>query len=244
MAEAFKSVVKTIRMYDLALTPCSETPQYINYIVSTLWFLFFNFYPETKQHWPFDAHGNAWWRYRVQPQPQWSFHQDTQAQRSSGPESQNLGTTFHSTSLCTLIPWQYTSKQHTLTQTDFMNRVVSKYSCQICHPSLLILLIADCKDFVTIHLFIPKIILPVRTYWELKHRPYRIFRTYYTLSQDVWLHVSIIVLASPNKSTRRLQNLSNHVINEPVFIPDLQLVKLTLVVPVNDIQIHQITHQK
>lgn len=52
-----------------------------------------------------------------------------------------------------------------------------------------------------------------------------------TLSHNVWLHVSIVILAGPNKSSRRLQDLSHHVVNEPVLVPDLQLVELWLVLP-------------
>lgn len=55
-------------------------------------------------------------------------------------------------------------------------------------------------------------------------------RSLLTLSQNVWLHISIIILASPNKSSRGLQDLGHHVVNETVLIPDLQLVKLWLVV--------------
>lgn len=52
-----------------------------------------------------------------------------------------------------------------------------------------------------------------------------------TLSQNVRLHISIVILAGPNKSSRRLENLGHHVVNKPVLIPDLQLVKLWLVIP-------------
>lgn len=53
-----------------------------------------------------------------------------------------------------------------------------------------------------------------------------------TLCQDVRLHISIIVLAGPHKGARGLQDLGNHIINKSVLIPDLQFVKLRLVVPV------------
>lgn len=52
-----------------------------------------------------------------------------------------------------------------------------------------------------------------------------------TLSQDVRLHVTIVILASPHESSGRLQDLSHHVVNETVLVPDLQLFKLWLVVP-------------
>lgn len=52
-----------------------------------------------------------------------------------------------------------------------------------------------------------------------------------TLSQDVRLHVAVVILASPHESSGRLQDLSHHVVNETVLVPDLQLFKLWLVVP-------------
>jgi hypothetical protein len=52
-----------------------------------------------------------------------------------------------------------------------------------------------------------------------------------TLSQDVRLHVSIIVFASPHKATGRLEHLGHHVVDEPMFIPDLILVEVSLIVP-------------
>lgn len=55
-----------------------------------------------------------------------------------------------------------------------------------------------------------------------------------TLGQNVWLHISIVILAGPNKSPGRLQDLGHHVVNETVLIPDLQLVKLWLVLPKKD----------
>lgn len=55
---------------------------------------------------------------------------------------------------------------------------------------------------------------------------------YLTLCKNIRLDISIIVLAGPHKGSRRLEHLSDHVINKPVLIPDLQFVKLRLVVPV------------
>lgn len=52
-----------------------------------------------------------------------------------------------------------------------------------------------------------------------------------TLRQDVWLHITIVILTSPNKSSRRLQDLSHHVVDETVLIPALHLFKLWLVLP-------------
>lgn len=54
-----------------------------------------------------------------------------------------------------------------------------------------------------------------------------------TLCKYIRLDVSIIVLACPHKSSRRLEHLSDHIVNKPVLIPDLQLIKLRLVVPVD-----------
>lgn len=52
-----------------------------------------------------------------------------------------------------------------------------------------------------------------------------------TLSQDVRLYISVIVLAGPHKATGRLEHLSHHVVNEPMLVPDLILVKVSLIVP-------------
>lgn len=57
-----------------------------------------------------------------------------------------------------------------------------------------------------------------------------------TLCEDIRLNISIVVLASPHKGPRRLQHLGDHVINKPVLIPDLQFVKLGLVVPIGSKQ--------
>lgn len=39
----------------------------------------------------------------------------------------------------------------------------------------------------------------------------------HTLSNDIRLHVSIVVLASPKKATAPLDTLGNHVINKPML---------------------------
>lgn len=52
-----------------------------------------------------------------------------------------------------------------------------------------------------------------------------------TLSQNVGLHVAVVIFAGPDKSAGRLQDLGHHVIDETMFIPDLQLVKLWFVLP-------------
>ena len=51
-----------------------------------------------------------------------------------------------------------------------------------------------------------------------------------TLGDRVRLHVSIIVLAGPDKPSLGLHGLSDHVIDETMLIPDLLRFKLSLVV--------------
>lgn len=60
---------------------------------------------------------------------------------------------------------------------------------------------------------------------------------YLTLCKYIRLNISVVVLACPHKSSRRLEHLGNHIINKPVLIPDLQFVKLRLVVPVGSTNI-------
>lgn len=60
------------------------------------------------------------------------------------------------------------------------------------------------------------------------------FSEYLTLRKDVGLNVSVIVLASPHKGSGRLQHLGDHIVDKPVLIPDLQFVKLWLVIPAED----------
>lgn len=55
-----------------------------------------------------------------------------------------------------------------------------------------------------------------------------------TLSQDVRLHVSVVVLAGPHESSGGLQDLGHHVVNKAVLVPDFELVELGLVVPEED----------
>lgn len=56
-------------------------------------------------------------------------------------------------------------------------------------------------------------------------------KTRLTLGQDVGLDVSIVVLTGPHEGSRRLEHLGHHVVDQPVLVPDLQFVKLRLVVP-------------
>lgn len=60
---------------------------------------------------------------------------------------------------------------------------------------------------------------------------------YLTLCKYIRLNISVVVLACPHKSSRRLEHLGDHIINKPVLIPDLQFVKLRLVVPVGSTNI-------
>lgn len=55
-----------------------------------------------------------------------------------------------------------------------------------------------------------------------------------TLSQDVGLNVSVVVLTRPHEGSGGLEDLGHHVVDEPVLVPDLQLVKLRLVVPLEN----------
>lgn len=53
-----------------------------------------------------------------------------------------------------------------------------------------------------------------------------------TLCKNVRLNISVVVLACPHKSSGRFKHLGHHIINQPVLVPDLQLVELRFVVPV------------
>ena len=53
-----------------------------------------------------------------------------------------------------------------------------------------------------------------------------------TLSDDVGLHISVVVLASPHEASGRLECLSDHVVNQTMLVPRSSLLKLTLVLPV------------
>src|ERR1700731_3252664 len=55
------------------------------------------------------------------------------------------------------------------------------------------------------------------------------------LGNNVGLDVTVIVLAGPDKTTLALQSLSNHVVNQTVFIPDASGVKLLLILRLKDI---------
>merc|ERR1719361_894977 len=50
------------------------------------------------------------------------------------------------------------------------------------------------------------------------------------MGQDIRLDISIIILTRPNKGTIALQDLSHHVVNETVLVPNTQVIKLSLVV--------------
>lgn len=50
-----------------------------------------------------------------------------------------------------------------------------------------------------------------------------------TLSDHVGLHIPVVVLACPDEASVRLESLGNHVINEPVLVPDALVVVCLLV---------------
>jgi len=50
-----------------------------------------------------------------------------------------------------------------------------------------------------------------------------------TLSNDIGLNITIVVLASPDHTTRRLKDLSDLIIDEAVLIPDTKILELLLV---------------
>merc|ERR1719361_1633781 len=54
------------------------------------------------------------------------------------------------------------------------------------------------------------------------------------MGQDIRLDISIIILTRPNKGTIALQDLSHHVVNETVLVPNTQIIKLSLVVLLED----------
>lgn len=57
-----------------------------------------------------------------------------------------------------------------------------------------------------------------------------------TLREDIGLNVSVVVLAGPHKGSGGLQHLGDHIVDQPMLVPDLQLVELRLVVPVVETQ--------
>lgn len=48
------------------------------------------------------------------------------------------------------------------------------------------------------------------------------------------LNVSIVVLASPNESSVSLDSLSNHIVDQPVLVPDTGLLELSSVIGLVD----------
>ena len=68
-----------------------------------------------------------------------------------------------------------------------------------------------------------------RTIWALKHRCHQTKRAI-TLSNDIRLNITIIVFACPDKSTFRFDGVSNHIVNQSMFVPGAKGIELTLVV--------------
>ena len=50
-----------------------------------------------------------------------------------------------------------------------------------------------------------------------------------TLSQAIRLHITVIVLASPHKSTLRFDHIGNHIVDQSMFIPQFLLLEFLLV---------------
>lgn len=55
-----------------------------------------------------------------------------------------------------------------------------------------------------------------------------------TLGNNIRLDVTIVVLASPNEATLRLDGVGNHIIDESVLVPETKLIELSLVLFVKD----------
>ena len=51
------------------------------------------------------------------------------------------------------------------------------------------------------------------------------------LRNHVRLHVAVVVLARPHEATLRFEHLRNHVVDQTVLVPDLVLLELWLVFP-------------
>jgi hypothetical protein len=63
-----------------------------------------------------------------------------------------------------------------------------------------------------------------------------------TLSNDIRLNITVVVLAGPHKAAGRFQGLGDHVVNQTVLVPDLLLLKLLYVLPgdTSNIKLNQI----
>ena len=55
-----------------------------------------------------------------------------------------------------------------------------------------------------------------------------------TLSDDIRLNITVIVLTSPHESSIRLESLGYHIVNKPVLIPDTLLIECLLVFAINE----------
>jgi len=67
---------------------------------------------------------------------------------------------------------------------------------------------------------------PIRSLQHAGHEP----KGAISLSHNVTLHIPIVVFASPYKASFRFYNLSNHIINETMFIPYFLSFKLLFIV--------------
>ena len=51
-----------------------------------------------------------------------------------------------------------------------------------------------------------------------------------TLSEDITLDITVVVLAGPDKATAGFQGLGDHIVDQTMLVPDLLFFKLSLVV--------------
>src|SRR6218665_1168927 len=54
-------------------------------------------------------------------------------------------------------------------------------------------------------------------------------KTSVALSHNIGLHISIIVFAGPNKATFRFECLGDHIVNQTMLVPYLELLKLSFI---------------
>ena len=55
------------------------------------------------------------------------------------------------------------------------------------------------------------------------------------LSNYIGLDVTVVVFASPDEATRALQALSNHVVNQTMFVPDSKFLEFWFVLPLHNV---------
>jgi len=67
--------------------------------------------------------------------------------------------------------------------------------------------------------------------WALKDRGHKTERSI-TLSNDIRLNITIVVLTGPQKSTARFDSISNHIIDESMLIPESSSIELCFIVSI------------